>query len=78
MSENQKNKKKNSKSGLANFAKYSGIAFEMIAIILLSVWGGNKLDAKFNNGNDLYMIILSILGVGAALYFALKDFIRFK
>jgi F0F1-type ATP synthase assembly protein I len=78
MSENKKNKKKNNKPGLANYAKYSGMAFEMIAIILISVWGGNKLDAIFNDGKALYVIILSIVGVGAALYFALKDFIRPK
>lgn len=78
MSENQKKQRKNRKAGLENFAKYSGIAFEMIAIILLSVWGGNKLDTLFNDGEALYVIILSLFGVGAAIYFAVKDFIRFK
>jgi len=47
----------------------------MIAIILVAVWGGLKLDEKFNQGNPLFIIIFSILGVFVALYVALKDFI---
>jgi len=73
-------KKKNQKSpgnkGLNDFAKYSGIAFQMIAVILLTTWGGIELDklAKFNT--PVFTIILSILGVFAAIYTAVKDFIR--
>ena len=81
MKENQqypKNPKKNNFSGLEKYAKYSAIAIQMVLIILLFVWGGKKLDQKFNNGENLYIIILSVLGVFIALYMSLKDFIRFK
>ena len=73
-------KKKNLKSpenkGLNDFAKYSGMAFQMIAIILITTWGGIELDklAKFNT--PVFTIILSLLGVFAAIYTALKDFIK--
>jgi F0F1-type ATP synthase assembly protein I len=62
--------------GLNDFAKYSGIAFQMIAVILLTTWGGIELDklAKFNT--PVFTIILSVLGVFAAIYTAVKDFIR--
>jgi F0F1-type ATP synthase assembly protein I len=76
----QQLKKKNLKSpenkGLNDFARYSGIAFQMIAIILITTWGGIELDklAKFNT--PVFTIILSLLGVFAAIYTALKDFIK--
>ena len=76
--QNQKSPKKNNFSGLDKYAKYSGIAIQMGLILLLFVWGGKKLDQKFNQGENLYVIILSILGVFIALYISLKDFIRFK
>ena len=62
--------------GLNDFARYSGMAFQMIAIILITTWGGIELDklAKFNT--PVFTIILSLLGVFAAIYTALKDFIK--
>jgi len=52
------------------------MAFQMIAIILISTWGGTELDklAKFNT--PVFTIVLSLLGVFAAIYTALKDFIK--
>jgi F0F1-type ATP synthase assembly protein I len=73
-------KKKNQKSpenkGLNDFGRYSGMAFQMIAIILITTWGGIQLDklAKFHT--PVFTIILSLLGVFAAIYTALKDFIK--
>ena len=78
MEEKKDQKEKKSKySGLENYAKYTGIAFQMIAVMLAAVWGGLKLDEKFNEGDPLFIIIFSILGVFIALYVALKDFINF-
>jgi F0F1-type ATP synthase assembly protein I len=72
----KKNQKNPGNKGLNDFAKYSGIAFQMIAVILFTTWGGIELDklAKFNT--PVFTIILSILGVFAAIYTAVKDFIR--
>jgi hypothetical protein len=36
---------KNKKSQLNNYAKYSGLGFQMMATLGLAVWGGIKLDA---------------------------------
>ena len=72
----KKNLKNQENKGLNDFAKYSGMAFQMIAIILITTWGGIELDklAKFNT--PVFTIILSLLGVFAAIYTALKDFIK--
>ncbi|MDR2962137.1 MAG: AtpZ/AtpI family protein [Bacteroidales bacterium] len=60
-----------------NAIKYSNIAFQMLAIILVGVWGGVKLDAWLGF-TSLFTVICSLLGVFSALYVVLKEFIRFK
>jgi hypothetical protein len=48
----------------------------MIAIILVTTWGGLKLDEVAGFKNPVFVIILSLLGVFAAIYFAVKEFIK--
>lgn len=55
------------KNNLNNYAKYSGLAFEMLGIIVLGVWGGIKLDACLNT-KPLLTIVLSLGAVAAAMY----------
>jgi F0F1-type ATP synthase assembly protein I len=80
MVEQQLQKKKNQKNqgnkGIRDFARYSGIAFQMLAIILVTTWGGIKLDKLTGSDKHLFTIILSLLGVFAAIYTAVKDFIK--
>jgi hypothetical protein len=40
----EKDEKKQGKSGLKAYARYSGLGIQMVVIILISVWGGIKLD----------------------------------
>ena len=60
------------------FFKYGNIAIQMGAIIGLSAWGGQKLDEYYQNSTPVFTIVLSLLGISAALYLALKDFIKPK
>jgi ATP synthase protein I len=80
MEEQQPQKKKNPKKtenkGVRDFAKYSGIAFQMIGIILVTTWGGIKLDEITGTAKPVFTIVLSLLGVFAAIYTVLKDFIK--
>jgi F0F1-type ATP synthase assembly protein I len=80
MEEQRSLKKKNQKSpenkGLNDFGRYSGMAFQMIAIILITTWGGIELDKLVKFNTPVFTIILSILGVFAAIYTAVKDFIK--
>jgi ATP synthase protein I len=71
---NQENDKEN--NGLNNYARYSGIGVQMVVIILITVWGGIKLDKLFLLETPVFTIVLSLLGVAAAIYTAIKDFIR--
>jgi ATP synthase protein I len=68
--------KKQENSGLNAYAKYTALGFQMIAIILVSVWGGIKLDKLLAFQTPVCTIVLSLLGVFAAIYTAVKDFIK--
>jgi len=72
--EKEKNQKKN--KGLGDYARYTGIAFQMGLIIFLTTWGGIKLDQLAGFSNPVFTIILSLLGVFAAIYTAIKDFLK--
>jgi len=74
--EKKKNPKNPSNKGIRDFARYSGMAFQMIGIILLTTWGGVKLDELLKFETPVFTIILSLLGVFAALYTVLRDFIK--
>ena len=80
MEEPQPLKKKNSKKlegkGLNDYVKYSGMAFQMGAIIAIATWGGLKLDKLAGFETPIFTIILSLLGVFGAIYSVLKDFIK--
>jgi F0F1-type ATP synthase assembly protein I len=80
MQEQESSKKKNQKSlqnkGTNDFARYSGLAFQMIGIILVTVWGGVKLDKLTGWKTPVFTIVLSLFGVFAAIYTAIKGFIK--
>jgi len=72
----RKNPKRPLNKGVRDFAKYSGMAFQMLAIILATTWGGIKLDKLAGFEKPVFTIILSLLGVFAAIYTSLKDFLK--
>jgi len=80
MPEQESSKKKNPKKlqnkGIQDFAKYSSIAFQMIGIILITVWGGVKLDTLTGWHTPVFTIVLSLLGVFGAIYTVIRDFIK--
>lgn len=58
---------------LNSYAKFSGVAFQMIAIIGLGTYGGVKLDEKYPNKHSLFTIILSLLSVAIAMYYVIRQ-----
>jgi F0F1-type ATP synthase assembly protein I len=65
------------KSYLNNYARYSSIAFQMLAIILLGVFGGYKLDGWLNT-IPVFTVLLSLLSVVIAIYSVVKDLLNNK
>ena len=64
------------KKSLDNYARYSSIAFQMLAIILAGVFGGIKLDQWLKLNVPVFTIILSILSVILAIYYVTRDLLR--
>lgn len=73
-----KNQKKKRKENLNDVAKYSTMSFQMIAIILLGVFGGKKLDTIIHIEFPIFTVVLTIVSVILSVYFAIKDLIRFN
>ena len=67
---------KKEKKSLDNYARYSSIAFQMLAIILIGVFGGIKLDKWLKLDVPVFTIILSILSVILAIYYVTRDLLR--
>lgn len=76
--ESNRSSKKKISRGVSQFAKYSALGIQMAAIIGIAVWGGMKLDEKTGNEKSVFTVVFSLLGVFAAVYTALKDFIKMK
>lgn len=55
--------------------KYSGMAFQMLAIIAIGVFGGIKLD-KYLHSGQIFTIVLSLVSIFAGIYIVIKDFIK--
>ena len=60
------------KEQLNSYARFSGIAFQMTAIISLGVYVGIKLDEKYPNKHNLFTLICSLVAIGMALYFVIN------
>ncbi len=74
MSQNEEtNEKRKQRNALAH---YSGLGFQMIAIIGLGTWVGTRLDANNNREFPLFTLIGSLLSVFIALYLVLRDVIK--
>jgi len=54
------------------------MAFQLAIPIALGAWGGNKLDAYFQNKTPVFTIVLSLAGIAGGLYLVLKDLINPK
>ena len=63
---------------LSDYAKYSNLAFQMIAVLLVGVFCGFSLDKWLNTGFPVFTIVLSLLAAVIAIYVGIKDFIGTK
>ncbi|RKE98861.1 putative F0F1-ATPase subunit (Ca2+/Mg2+ transporter) [Ichthyenterobacterium magnum] len=61
---------------LKNVAILSGIGIEMGAIIYGFVMLGKWLDNSYNDGEKMYIIICTLLGVAASLFIVVKQLNR--
>lgn len=66
---------KDDKNKLKDYAKYSAVAFQMAAVIFIGAFGGVKIDEMWQT-KPIFTLILTLMGVAAALYLSVKDFLK--
>ena len=72
---NRKQRQNSTKKQANAYIKYSGLAFQMGAIIGLGTWGGSKIDEMRETDFPLFTLIFSLVSVFVALYLVLKQLI---
>ncbi|MEZ4857308.1 MAG: AtpZ/AtpI family protein [Flavobacteriaceae bacterium] len=60
-------------NAVRRWAVLSGIAIQMGVIIYLFVRLGKWLDAKYTEGGKTFLIVCTLVGVGASLFLVLKQ-----
>ncbi|MCX6268153.1 MAG: AtpZ/AtpI family protein [Bacteroidetes bacterium] len=63
------------RKNLNDYARYSSIAIQMLAIILAGVFAGFKLDGWLHT-KPILTVIFSIVSVALSIYFITKDLLR--
>lgn len=61
------------KKSFKTYARFSGIVFQMIAIIVAGSYIGVRLDENFPNENNWYTISLSLISVIISVIVVIKN-----
>jgi len=59
--------------GPNNYMKFTGIAFQMVAVIGLFAYAGLKIDESAQHSTKWVTAILSLVGVFISLYIIIKS-----
>ncbi|QMU64413.1 MAG: hypothetical protein GKR88_09015 [Flavobacteriaceae bacterium] len=66
-------KKRPSNKQLKNIAKFSGLGLQMILVIGVGVFLGIELDEVFSNSYQIFTLICSLVFLGIAVYYVVKQ-----
>jgi len=69
------NKIQKSKKKIDDFIRYSSLAFEMLVIMGAGTFAGVKIDHWLNFKFPLFTLVLMILSVIGAIYYAIRKFL---
>lgn len=70
---------KNKKNPYAKYLQLTTIAFQMMAIMFVFIWLGQKADENWNNSNKNYFTLVgTLIGLGVSLYLILKQLKRME
>lgn len=68
--------KEKEKNKFKDYAKYSNMAFQMMAIIGLGTFAGLKLDELVYLNFPIFTLIFSLASVSLAIYISIKDLLK--
>lgn len=60
------------------YAKYSALAFQMIAIILIGAFGGKALDNWIDWEFPVFTLVLTLLSVIGSVFYGMRELFRSK
>ncbi|MBL0047244.1 MAG: AtpZ/AtpI family protein [Bacteroidetes bacterium] len=63
---------------MPDYAKYSGMGIQMLAIMLAGVFGGKYLDKLLATPFPVFTLVLTLVAVGGAIWYFIKDFLKKK
>ena len=79
MTPNPPDKKPRPTNNSNSVLKYSGMAFQIGACIMLGFWGGMKIDELLGFKNiPVFTLVLGLLGVVVGIYISIKDLLKKK
>lgn len=72
MAENEPNDIKEGAAEASSYAKYMGMAFQMIIVIGLFTFAGYKIDESAGHATKWVTAVLSLAGVFISLYLVIR------
>ena len=66
---------KKPKEQLNSYARFSGIAIQMVAIIAVGTFAGVKLDERHSNKHNLYTLFFTLGSVIASIIYVIRRII---
>lgn len=66
-------KKKKAVDSANAYLKYSGMAMQLLVLLLLAAWGGQKLDSYFELSQPFITIAFLLGALGAFLFRLVRD-----
>ncbi len=64
------------RKSLREYARYSNLAFKLIAVVLAAFFIGWQLDKWIHTGFPLFTLLFSLGGLVTMLYLLIKDFLK--
>ncbi|MBN1822480.1 MAG: AtpZ/AtpI family protein [Prolixibacteraceae bacterium] len=69
-------KSNNNKNKFDSFIRYSGLGFEMLAIIALGTFGGYKLDQWLKTDFNWFTLILMVFSVVISIFYGVRNLLK--
>lgn len=64
------------KNYMNEYAKYSGLIFQMIAMVALGFWGGTKIDQMLHLKESVFMITLTVCTSFIAIFYMFRTLMK--
>ncbi len=64
---------RNPRGSLHGYARWSGLAFQMVGLVLIGYFSGKKIDNLTENENSVYTLVCVVVAVIASMLLAIRS-----